>query len=106
MSQGDLLGVLKDSRPFMPLLTQLDITYQVADAMDYLANVLWVCVGKYNYTHCCIYGSWHQMWKHPIRTFTMHAYYNPHLLLYQLIHVYIAGYIVYIAGVYNNIHVH
>ncbi len=40
MSHGDLLGVLKDSRPFMPLLTQLDIAYQVADAMDYLANVL------------------------------------------------------------------
>lgn len=40
MNQGDLLGVLKDARPSMPLLTQLDIACQVADAMDYLATGL------------------------------------------------------------------
>ncbi len=40
MNQGDLLGVLKDCRPSMPLLTQLDIALQVADAMDYLATGL------------------------------------------------------------------
>ena len=40
MNQGDLLGVLKDSRPSMPLLKQLDISYQVADGMDYLATGL------------------------------------------------------------------
>lgn len=41
MNQGDLLGVLKDSRPNMPLETQLTFALQVADGMDYLACTLW-----------------------------------------------------------------
>ena len=44
MNQGDLLGVLKDSRPNMPLTKQLNIAYQVADGMDYLANGLYVAL--------------------------------------------------------------
>lgn len=40
MNHGDLLGVLKDSRPSMPLTTQLTYAYHVADGMDYLANEL------------------------------------------------------------------
>lgn len=42
MNQGDLLGVLKDSRPNMALTKQLNIAYQVADGMDYLATGLYV----------------------------------------------------------------
>ena len=40
MNQGDLLGVLKDSRPSMPLTRQLTYAYHVADGMNYLANEL------------------------------------------------------------------
>ena len=40
MNHGDLLGVLKDSRPNMPLIRQLTYAYHVADGMDYLANTL------------------------------------------------------------------
>ena len=40
MNQGDLLGVLKDSRPSMPLTRQMTYAYHVADGMDYLANEL------------------------------------------------------------------
>ena len=40
MNQGDLLGVLKDSRPSMPLVTQLTFAQHVADGMDYIASVL------------------------------------------------------------------
>ena len=40
MNQGDLLGVLKDSRPSMPLTRQLTYAYHVADGMDYLADTL------------------------------------------------------------------
>jgi len=40
MNQGDLLGVLKDSRPSMPMLTQLMFAHHVADGMDYIANTL------------------------------------------------------------------
>ena len=40
MNQGDLLGVLKDSRPSMPTLTQLTFAQHVADGMDYIANIL------------------------------------------------------------------
>ena len=44
MNQGDLLGVLKDSRPHMPLVTQLMFAYHVADGMDYLSRDMYVCV--------------------------------------------------------------
>ena len=40
MNQGDLLGVLKDSRPHMPLTRQLMFACHVADGMDYLADTL------------------------------------------------------------------
>ena len=40
MNNGDLLGVLKDSRPSMSLPTQLDFAFQVADGMRYLADDL------------------------------------------------------------------
>ncbi len=40
MDQGDLLGVLKDSRPHMPLLTQLTFSQHVADGMDYISTIL------------------------------------------------------------------
>jgi hypothetical protein len=40
MNQGDLLGVLKDSRPSMPLHTQLTFAQHVADGMDYIAETL------------------------------------------------------------------
>ena len=40
MNLGDLLGVLKDSRPIMPLATQLNFAFQVADGMRYLADDL------------------------------------------------------------------
>jgi len=40
MNQGDLLGVLKDARPSMPLDIQLTFAIQVADGMDYLASKL------------------------------------------------------------------
>ncbi len=37
---GDLLGVLKDSRPHMELVKQLTFAHHVADGMDYLATQL------------------------------------------------------------------
>jgi serine/threonine protein kinase len=40
MNQGDLLAVLKESRPSMPLVLQLSFAWQVADGMDYLASEL------------------------------------------------------------------
>lgn len=40
MNMGDLLGVLKDSRPSMPLVQQLSFAWQVADGMNYLATEL------------------------------------------------------------------
>ena len=40
MNMGDLLGVLKDSRPLMPLVQQLSFAWQVADGMNYLATEL------------------------------------------------------------------
>ncbi len=42
MNQGDLLGVLKDFRPLMPLELQLLLAWQVADGMNYLAKDLYV----------------------------------------------------------------
>ena len=42
MNQGDLLGVLKDFRPSMPLELQLLLSWQVADGMNYLATELYV----------------------------------------------------------------
>ena len=46
MNQGDLLGVLKDSRPSMPLTRQLTYAYHVADGMNYLAIDLYVCLSR------------------------------------------------------------
>ena len=40
MNQGDLLAVLKDSRPSLPLVTQLKYASHVADGMNYLASEL------------------------------------------------------------------
>ena len=40
MNQGDLLAVLKEGRPSMPLLQQLSFSWQVADGMNYLATDL------------------------------------------------------------------
>ena len=40
MNQGDLLGVLKDSRPNMALQTQLTFAEEVADGMNYLSTTL------------------------------------------------------------------
>ena len=40
MNNGDLLGVLKDHRPSMPLPAQLNFAFQVADGMRYLADEL------------------------------------------------------------------
>ena len=40
MNMGDLLEVLKDSRPSMELVQQLSYAWQIADGMDYLANDL------------------------------------------------------------------
>ena len=40
MNNGDLLGVLKDSRPSMSLTTQLNFAFQIADGMRYLADEL------------------------------------------------------------------
>lgn len=40
MNNGDLLGVLKDSRPTMSLVVQLNFAFQVADGMRYLADEL------------------------------------------------------------------
>ena len=40
MNQGDLLGVLKDSRPSMPLKTQLTFAQHVTDSMNYIADTL------------------------------------------------------------------
>jgi len=42
MNEGDLLGVLHDSRPKMPLQRQLRFAIQVADGMDYLSTELCV----------------------------------------------------------------
>ncbi len=42
MNQGDLLCVLKEYRPCMPLELQLLLSWQVADGMDYLATELYV----------------------------------------------------------------
>ena len=44
MNQGDLLAVLKDFRPMMPLELQLLLAWQVADGMNYLATDLYVVV--------------------------------------------------------------
>ena len=40
MNQGDLLAVLKESRPHMELVQQLSFAWQTADGMDYLASTL------------------------------------------------------------------
>ena len=40
MNNGDLLGVLKDNRPSMPLPAQLNFAFQVSDGMRYLADEL------------------------------------------------------------------
>ncbi|XP_019855382.1 PREDICTED: tyrosine-protein kinase Abl-like [Amphimedon queenslandica] len=40
MNQGDLLAVLKEGRPSMPLVQQLSFSWQVADGMNYLATDL------------------------------------------------------------------
>ena len=42
MNEGDLLGVLHDSRPRMPVQRQLRFAIQVADGMDYLSTELCV----------------------------------------------------------------
>ena len=42
MNEGDLLGVLHDNRPKMPLQRQLRFAIQVADGMDYLSTELCV----------------------------------------------------------------
>ena len=44
MNEGDLLGVLHDSRPKMPLQRQLRFAIQVADGMDYLSTELCVLI--------------------------------------------------------------
>ena len=46
MDQGDLLGVLKDSRPSMPLLSQLTFAHHVAQGMEYIADTLYVMGGR------------------------------------------------------------
>ncbi|XP_065886126.1 fibroblast growth factor receptor 3-like isoform X2 [Dysidea avara] len=40
MNEGDLLGVLHESRPHMPLQKELHFAIQVADGMDYLSTEL------------------------------------------------------------------
>ena len=40
MNLGDLLAVLKESRPHMELVQQLSFAWQTADGMDYLASIL------------------------------------------------------------------
>ncbi|CAI8044869.1 Tyrosine-protein kinase SRK3 (Fragment) [Geodia barretti] len=40
MNNGDLLGILKDNRPSMPLPAQLNFAFQVSDGMRYLADEL------------------------------------------------------------------
>jgi len=42
MNEGDLLGVLHENRPHMPLQKQLHFAIQVADGMDYLSTELCV----------------------------------------------------------------
>ena len=42
MNQGDLLCVLKEYRPSIPLELQLSLSWQVADGMNYLATELYV----------------------------------------------------------------
>ena len=38
MNKGDLLGVLQDSRPHMPLPLQMRFAAEVADGMAYLST--------------------------------------------------------------------
>ena len=40
MNQGDLLAVLKEARPYMPLVQQISFAWQVAEGMNYLATEL------------------------------------------------------------------
>ncbi|CAI8051304.1 Tyrosine protein-kinase src-1 [Geodia barretti] len=44
MNNGDLLGILKDNRPSMPLPAQLNFAFQVSDGMRYLADELAVSI--------------------------------------------------------------